>query len=66
MTLGWNVTGHPGVALPSGLGLHSGLPTGVQLIARRGHEATAIQVAIDLQARQLAPLRWPGLGESRR
>ncbi|HEX3618130.1 MAG TPA: amidase, partial [Solirubrobacteraceae bacterium] len=49
MTLGWNVTGHPGVALPCGLGPSSGLPTGIQLIARRGREADAIQVGIDLQ-----------------
>ncbi len=61
MTLGWNVTGHPGVALPSGLGPESGLPTGIQLIARRGREADAIQVGIDLQERELPPLRWPGL-----
>ena len=60
MTLGWNVTGHPGVALPSGLGRESGLPTGIQLIARRGREADAIQVGIDLQERELPPPRWPG------
>lgn len=60
MTLGWNVTGHPGVALPCGLGSSSGLPTGIQLIARRGREADAIQVGIDLQAGELPPLRWPG------
>ena len=62
MTLGWNVTGHPGVALPAGLGPASGLPTGIQLIARRGREADAIQVGIDLQHRELPPLYWPGLG----
>jgi aspartyl-tRNA(Asn)/glutamyl-tRNA(Gln) amidotransferase subunit A len=61
MTLGWNVTGHPGVALPSGLGPISALPTGIQLIARRGREADAIQVGIDLQEHELPPLRWPGL-----
>jgi Asp-tRNA(Asn)/Glu-tRNA(Gln) amidotransferase A subunit family amidase len=61
MTLGWNVTGHPGVALPSGLGPASGLPTGIQLIARRGREADAIQVGIDLQERELPALYWrPG------
>lgn len=60
MTLGWNVTGHPGVALPSGLGPASGLPTGIQLIARRGGEADAIQAGIDLQQHELPPLRWPG------
>jgi aspartyl-tRNA(Asn)/glutamyl-tRNA(Gln) amidotransferase subunit A len=64
MTLGWNVTGHPGVALPSGLGPESGLPTGIQLIARRGHEADAIQVGIDLQHHELPPLRWPGLARA--
>ena len=61
MTVGWNVTGHPGVALPSGLGPASGLPTGIQLIARRGREADAIQVGIDLQQHELPPLCWPGL-----
>jgi aspartyl-tRNA(Asn)/glutamyl-tRNA(Gln) amidotransferase subunit A len=60
MTLGWNVTGHPGVALPCGLGPSTGLPTGIQLIARRGREADAIQVGIDLQQHELPPLRWPG------
>lgn len=60
MTLGWNVTGHPGVALPSGLGPDSGLPTGIQLITRRGREADAIQAAIDLQEHELPPLRWAG------
>ena len=62
LTLGWNVTGHPGVALPCGLGPSSGLPTGIQLIPRRGHEAVAIQVGIDLQQHELPPLRWPGPG----
>jgi aspartyl-tRNA(Asn)/glutamyl-tRNA(Gln) amidotransferase subunit A len=60
MTLGWNVTGHPGVALPCGLGPSSGLPTGIQLIPRRGREADAIQIGIDLQQHQLPPLCWPG------
>ncbi|HET9093570.1 MAG TPA: amidase [Solirubrobacteraceae bacterium] len=56
LTLGWNVTGHPGVALPCGLGPASGLPTGIQLIARRGRETEAIQVGIDLQEHELPPL----------
>jgi aspartyl-tRNA(Asn)/glutamyl-tRNA(Gln) amidotransferase subunit A len=60
MTLGWNVTGHPGVALPCGLGPSTGLPTGIQLITPRGREADAIQVGIDLQQHELPPLRWPG------
>jgi aspartyl-tRNA(Asn)/glutamyl-tRNA(Gln) amidotransferase subunit A len=62
MTLGWNVTGHPGVALPAGLGPGSGMPTGIQLIARRGREADAIQVGIDLQQGALPPPCWLGLG----
>jgi Asp-tRNA(Asn)/Glu-tRNA(Gln) amidotransferase A subunit family amidase len=64
MTLGWNVTGHPGVALPCGLGPSSGLPTGIQLIARRGREADAVQVGIELQQHELPPLRWPGVARS--
>ena len=65
MTLGWNVTGHPGVALPSSLGADSGLPTGIQLIARRGREGEAIQAGIDLQEHgALPPLRWPGLSNN--
>jgi aspartyl-tRNA(Asn)/glutamyl-tRNA(Gln) amidotransferase subunit A len=60
LTLGWNVTGHPGVALPCGLGPSSGLPTGIQLIPRRGREADAIQIGIDLQQHELPPLCWPG------
>lgn len=59
LTFGWNASGHPVVCLPAGLGPDSGLPLGVSLIPRRGQEALAIQVGIDLQANELPPLDSP-------
>lgn len=59
LTFDWDVTGHPVVTLPAGLGAASGLPTSISLIPRRGQEAYAIQVALDLQAEELSPLRLP-------
>ncbi|MDB5612393.1 MAG: amidase, partial [Devosia sp.] len=40
-TLGFNVSGHPVLALP--IGFHDGLPIGMQIIGRHHDEATIIQ-----------------------
>jgi aspartyl-tRNA(Asn)/glutamyl-tRNA(Gln) amidotransferase subunit A len=45
----WNWTGFPVVALPSGLGRASGLPTGVSLIGAAGADATLLGLGIALQ-----------------
>lgn len=59
LTFGWNASGHPAVCMPAGLGPESRLPVGVSLIPRRGQEAVAIQVALDLQEHELPPLDLP-------
>lgn len=41
-TIGFNVSGHPVLALP--IGLHQGLPMGMQLIGRHFDEARIIQI----------------------
>lgn len=45
----WNWTGFPVVALPSGVGRASGLPTGVSLVGAAGTDATLLGVGIALQ-----------------
>lgn len=55
----WNMTGHPVVSLPVGLGTDTGLPVGVSLVARRGREDIAVQAGIDVQEHDLAPPVWP-------
>jgi amidase len=44
----FNVTGHPSVSLPSGLGA-DGLPIGLQIVGRFGDEATLVRVSRDLE-----------------
>jgi aspartyl-tRNA(Asn)/glutamyl-tRNA(Gln) amidotransferase subunit A len=56
LTVTWNTTGFPVVALPAGMGARSGLPVGVQLVAPRGREDVVVRVGIDLQAGPLPPL----------
>jgi aspartyl-tRNA(Asn)/glutamyl-tRNA(Gln) amidotransferase subunit A len=46
----WNWTGFPVVALPSGLGPRSGLPTGVSLVGPAGSDAELARMGIALQA----------------
>ena len=46
----WNWTGFPVVALPSGIGRRSGLPTGVSLIGRAGSDAELLRAGVALQA----------------
>ena len=55
LTYHWNWTGHPVVALPSGLGARSGLPTSVSLIGPLGAEAQLLGLGIELQARLGVP-----------
>jgi aspartyl-tRNA(Asn)/glutamyl-tRNA(Gln) amidotransferase subunit A len=57
LTSTWNFTGFPVVALPAGLGARSGLPVGVSLIGPPDAEPLLVQAAIDLQERELPPLR---------
>ena len=44
-----NLSGHPVVALPSGTDA-DGMPTSVQVVARRFHEAVALEVARAIEA----------------
>ena len=44
----FNVTGHPSVSLPLAQST-SGLPIGVQIVGRFGHEATLVRVARDIE-----------------
>ena len=56
-TATWNFTGFPVVALPAGIGSRSRLPVGVSLIGAPDAEPLLAQIAIDLQAAALPPLR---------
>lgn len=47
-TLPFNVTGHPAISLP--MGFADGLPLGLQIIARRGDEATLLRIAAAFEA----------------
>jgi aspartyl-tRNA(Asn)/glutamyl-tRNA(Gln) amidotransferase subunit A len=55
----WNWTGFPVVALPSGIGARSGLPTGVSLIGAPGAEWDLVAAGIALEA-ELGPVTYPG------
>jgi aspartyl-tRNA(Asn)/glutamyl-tRNA(Gln) amidotransferase subunit A len=55
LTSTWNFTGFPAVALPAGVGARSGLPVGVSLVGLPDAEPALVQLAIDLQERELAP-----------
>ena len=45
----WNLTGHPALAIPAGTS-DEGLPIGVQLVGRKGSEATLLGLAAQLEA----------------
>jgi len=56
----WNVTGQPAAAVPAGF-TADGLPLSVQLVGRRGDEATLVAVSRQLEsARPWAERRPPG------
>jgi amidase len=48
-TAHWNLTGHPALAVPAGT-TDDGLPLGVQLVGRKGEEATLLALAAQLEA----------------
>lgn len=58
-TLPFNVTGHPAVSVP--MGFVGGLPLGLQVVARRGEDATALRVAAAFEAATDHALRRPPL-----
>jgi aspartyl-tRNA(Asn)/glutamyl-tRNA(Gln) amidotransferase subunit A len=55
----WNWTGFPVVALPSGTGRRSGLPTGVSLVGPPGAEWDLLAAGAALEA-ELGPVRYAG------
>ena len=55
LTSTWNFTGFPAVALPAGIGRRSGLPVGVSLVGVPDGEPALVQLAVDLQERELPP-----------
>jgi aspartyl-tRNA(Asn)/glutamyl-tRNA(Gln) amidotransferase subunit A len=46
----WDWAGFPVVALPSGLGVRSGLPCGVSFVGPAGADRELLQIGVDLQA----------------
>jgi amidase len=55
----WNITGQPGAAVPVGLD-DDGLPVGVQLVGRHGHDALLVALAAQLEAARPWIDRRPG------
>ena len=49
----WNLTGQPALAIPAGTS-DDGMPVGVQLVGRKGDDATLLALAAQLEAE----LRW--------
>ncbi|WP_163550195.1 amidase family protein [Candidatus Frankia nodulisporulans] len=62
LTWAFNITGHPAVSIPAGW-TNAGEPVGLHLVARPGHEADLLAVA--LAAEQLAHQRTPDLRDVR-
>jgi amidase len=54
----WNLTGQPAIAVPAGRS-GDGLPIGVQLVGRKGEEATLLALAAQLEADTGWPERRP-------
>jgi amidase len=54
----WNLTGQPAISVPVGMG-DDGLPLGVQLVGRKGEEATLLALAAQLEADTGWPERRP-------
>lgn len=64
-TIGFNVTGHPVLALP--IGLHAGLPIGLQLIAPHHAEAELCRAGAAYEQRTPTPIPvapWPPKDQS--
>jgi aspartyl-tRNA(Asn)/glutamyl-tRNA(Gln) amidotransferase subunit A len=59
-TISLNLAGLPGMSLPVGLGVDSGMPVGLQLMARPFEEAAMLSVAACLE-RHLDPMPLPTL-----
>ncbi|GAA4069582.1 amidase [Actinomadura miaoliensis] len=59
LTWGFNVSGHPAISIPAGLG-RDGTPVGLQVVAPHGHEATLLRVAAAVERH--AP--WPVLASN--
>lgn len=57
----WNLTGHPVVALPAGLGRVSSMPVGISLVGRHYTDRKLLQLAIDVQESSLLALPLPTL-----
>ncbi len=57
-TIPFNVTGHPALALPTGIA-SSGLPTGLQIVGRPFDEATVLSAAAVLEVETGHPNRRP-------
>jgi Asp-tRNA(Asn)/Glu-tRNA(Gln) amidotransferase A subunit family amidase len=56
-TYPFNMTGHPGISLPAGLG-DDGLPVGMQILAERGQDRLLLQVSQAFERARPFP-RWP-------
>ena len=56
----WNVTGHPAASVPAGFA-DDGLPTAVQLVARRGEETTLFGLSAQVESVRPWADRWPAL-----
>lgn len=54
----FNVSGQPAISVPVGV-TAGGLPVGVQLVARTGHEPLLLEVAASLEEVFRWPDRWP-------
>lgn len=56
----WNVTGHPAASVPAGFAA-DGLPTAVQVVGRRGEEATVLALSAELERARPWADRRPAL-----
>lgn len=56
----WNLSGHPAASVPMGAG-PDGLPVGVQIIGRRGHDGHVLTAAGHLEQAMPWTDRWPHL-----
>jgi aspartyl-tRNA(Asn)/glutamyl-tRNA(Gln) amidotransferase subunit A len=59
LTIPANLSGYPAISIPAGL-TASGLPVGVQVIARRNEEAVLLDLAVAMERERPWPLTAPG------